>query len=107
MNSKESKKLDNFEIKLSKARLERKDSEIWQLKKKSETRAGLNLAFRISIELVSALGIGFGIGWLLDQLFGSQPWLMLIFVLFGGAAGILNVYRQAENQNNLLKNKKS
>ncbi|MBL96156.1 MAG: ATP synthase protein I [Alphaproteobacteria bacterium MarineAlpha3_Bin5] len=107
MNSKESKKLDNFEIKLSKARLERKDSEIWQLKKKSETTAGLNLAFRISIELVSALGIGFGIGWLLDQLFGSQPWLMLIFVLFGGAAGILNVYRQAENQNNLLNSKKS
>ena len=91
----ESKKLDDFESKLSKAQLDQKNTEIWRKQQKKETAKGLSLALRVSVELVSALVIGFGIGWLLDEFFGTQPWLMLVFILFGGAAGILNVYRHA------------
>jgi len=55
----------------------------------------LGLAFRIGVELVSALAIGVGVGWLLDSWLGTKPWLMLVFILLGGGAGILNVYRVA------------
>jgi ATP synthase protein I len=57
--------------------------------------SGLGLAFRVGVELVSALAIGLAIGWLLDAWLGTRPWLMLVFILLGGAAGILNVYRMA------------
>ena len=55
----------------------------------------LGLAFRVGVELVSAVAIGLGIGWLLDQWLDTRPWLMLVFIFLGGAAGILNVYRMA------------
>ena len=55
----------------------------------------LGLAFRVGVELVSALAIGLGIGWLLDSWLDTRPWLMMVFIFLGGAAGILNVYRMA------------
>ena len=55
----------------------------------------LSLAFRVGVELVSALAIGVAIGWLLDQWLDTRPWLMLVFIFLGGGAGILNVYRMA------------
>ncbi len=57
--------------------------------------SALGLAMRVSVELVSALAIGVFVGWLLDRWLGTGPWLMLVFILLGGAAGILNVYRLA------------
>lgn len=59
------------------------------------TRQGsaAGLAFRIGVELVSALAVAVGIGWLLDDWLGTRPWLLLVFILLGTAAGILNVYR--------------
>lgn len=55
----------------------------------------LGLAFRVGVELVSAVAIGLAIGWLLDRWLDTKPWLMLVFIFMGGAAGILNVYRMA------------
>ena len=68
------------------------------LKKNDENQppdSALGLALRVGVELVSALAIGVAIGWLLDRWLGTQPWLMLVFIFLGGAAGILNVYRMA------------
>lgn len=58
-------------------------------------RSAVGLAFRVSVELVSALAVGLGIGWVLDEWLGTRPWLMILFILLGGAAGMLNVYRLA------------
>lgn len=58
-------------------------------------RSGLGVAMRLGVELVSALVIGVGIGLLLDYWLGTKPWLMLLFFLFGTAAGFMNVYRAA------------
>ncbi len=55
----------------------------------------LGLAFRVSVELLSALAVGTAIGWSLDLWLETGPWLMLVFIVLGGAAGILNVYRLA------------
>ncbi|MGX9355244.1 AtpZ/AtpI family protein [Roseobacteraceae bacterium S113] len=54
------------------------------------------LAWRMVIELVAGLGIGFGIGYGLDVLLGTQPFLMVLFVLFGLAAGVLTMVRSAQ-----------
>lgn len=53
------------------------------------------LAWRMVIELVSGLGIGFGIGYGLDSLFGTLPFLLVLFTLLGLAAGILTMMRSA------------
>jgi len=57
--------------------------------------SGLGAAWRISIEIVVALVVCTGIGWALDYWFGSKPWLMLLFLFLGGAAGINNAVRTA------------
>jgi len=54
-----------------------------------------NLAWRMVIELVAGLGIGFGIGYGLDALFGTRPFLMVLFILLGFAAGVKTMMRSA------------
>ena len=56
------------------------------------------IGFRIGAELLSAVIVGAAIGYLLDKLFATAPWLMVIFLFFGGAAGIFNVYRLAQKE---------
>jgi ATP synthase protein I len=51
--------------------------------------------FRLSTELVAGVLIGAGIGWLLDRWLGTLPWGMIVFLLLGFAAGVLNVMRVA------------
>lgn len=53
----------------------------------------MGLAFRIGIEMVAAVAVGAGMGWLLDRWLGTKPWLMVVFFFLGAAAGLLNVYR--------------
>jgi ATP synthase protein I len=48
---------------------------------------------RAGVELVSALIVGAGLGWALDHWLGTKPWLLLTFILVGGAAGVMNIYR--------------
>ena len=51
------------------------------------------IGMRVGIELVSALVVAVAIGYGLDRLFGTKPILIAVFVLLGGAAGVLNVWR--------------
>lgn len=46
------------------------------------------IAWRMVIELVAGLGIGFAIGYGLDLLFGTRPFLMVLFILLGFVAGV-------------------
>ena len=51
--------------------------------------------FRLSAELVAGVLVGAVIGWLLDRVLGISPWGMIVFVLLGFVAGVLNVMRAA------------
>ncbi len=51
--------------------------------------------FRLSSELVAGVLVGAVIGWLLDRWLGISPWGLIVFVLLGFAAGVLNVMRAA------------
>ena len=48
----------------------------------------------IGISMVAATAIGLAIGYGLDRLLSTRPWLMLLFTLFGIAAGFLNLFRE-------------
>jgi ATP synthase protein I len=45
------------------------------------------------IEFAAAIGIGMAIGYWLDRWLGTEPWLMLVFLALGFAAGIRNLLR--------------
>jgi ATP synthase protein I len=51
--------------------------------------------FRLSSELIGGVLLGAGLGWLLDRWLGISPWGLIVFVLLGFAAGVLNVMRTA------------
>ena len=51
--------------------------------------------FRLSSELISGVVVGAVIGWGLDRLLSTSPFGLIVFVLVGFAAGVLNVIRSA------------
>lgn len=53
-------------------------------------------ALRLATELVAGVAVGGLIGWALDQLFDTAPFLMVVFLALGAAAGIMNVVRTAK-----------
>ena len=53
-------------------------------------------AFRFVAELIAGVGVGGFIGWAFDRQFGTAPWLLVLFVALGFAAGLLNVIRAAQ-----------
>jgi ATP synthase protein I len=55
----------------------------------------LGQALRLATELVVGVGVGGVIGWGLDRALGTAPFLLVVFLILGSAAGILNVMRAA------------
>ena len=65
-------------------------------KQKTENNSNQTLTntfSRVATELLAGLLIGAGIGWTIDKWLNTSPWLLIIFFLLGGAAGILNLWR--------------
>jgi ATP synthase protein I len=62
---------------------------------RAATAAGYAKGFRLSSELVAGVIVGAGLGWLIDRWFGISPWGLIVFLLLGFAAGVLNVMRSA------------
>ncbi len=87
------RELDALEARLREARGKAEDTRPESKDINQPSGSALGLAFRVGVELVSALAIGVAIGWLLDQWLGTRPWLMVVFFFIGAAAGMLNVYR--------------
>ena len=64
---------------------------------KQSPSSKLGIAFKMSTEMVATVIVGTIIGFILDNWFGTKPWLILIFFFVGVIAGILNVVRSAKN----------
>ena len=84
---------DHFKtrLKIAKSKVKSKKSS-----KNEETNSSIGIAFKMSTELVSAVVVGTIIGFFLDNLFGTKPWLILIFFFVGVIAGITNVVKSAK-----------
>ncbi len=60
--------------------------------------AGLGQAVRIGTELLAALIVGGGLGWVVDTyLLDSNPWGLVAGLGLGAAAGIRSAYRSAQH----------
>jgi len=53
------------------------------------------LGFRLSSELVAGVLVGALMGWGFDRLLSTSPFELIVFVLVGFVAGVLNVIRSA------------
>jgi ATP synthase protein I len=62
---------------------------------RAATASGYARGFRLSSELVAGVVVGAGIGWIIDRLLGISPWGLIVFLLLGFTAGVLNVMRTA------------
>lgn len=58
-------------------------------------RSGLGQAFRLSTEFMAGIIVGFGVGWAFDKALGTSPWGLIVFLLLGFGAAVVNVMRAA------------
>lgn len=61
--------------------------------KKDITSGSKATGMRIMTEMIANPLVGGAIGYGLDQLAGTEPWLFLVFLLSGIGAAFMNVYR--------------
>jgi ATP synthase protein I len=89
--------LDDFKtrLKIAKSKLEKNN-----LKNNDEKATFVGNAFKLGTELVAAVVVGTIIGFILDNWFDTKPVLIIIFFLFGSAAGIVNVIKAAKRMQN-------
>jgi F0F1-type ATP synthase assembly protein I len=57
--------------------------------------SAMALGFRLSSELVAGVVVGALIGWGIDRLLSTSPWGLIVFLLLGFTAGVVNVIRSA------------
>jgi len=60
---------------------------------KRATSKGYGMAIRLAMEMVAALAVSVGLGLWLDDELGVAPLFLIILLVMGMAAGVLNVYR--------------
>ena len=59
------------------------------------SRKGYAQAMKLSSEFIAAIIVGGFLGWFVDRYVGTAPWGMIVFLLLGFCAGVLNVLRSA------------
>jgi ATP synthase protein I len=47
----------------------------------------------VALTLPSSIAIGLFMGYFLDKWLGTDPWLLLLFLVFGIASGLLSLFR--------------
>lgn len=84
---------DDFEDRLRAARAREDDGKAAKQTGHAGAHSGIGFGFRVSIEFVAAVAVGTVIGYGLDSWLGVRPLLMVVFLLLGSVAGVLNAYR--------------
>jgi len=64
---------------------------------KSEMIKGLSLVSQISITIIACIVIGIFLGRFLDSLFGTEPWLLIVFLFLGIGAAIKYIFDLGKN----------
>lgn len=82
--------LDALEARLAAAQAKHKPKEV--------ARSALAGGTRYAAEIAIATVVGGAIGWWLDGLLGTKPWLAILFLLLGVAAGFMNLLRAVNRE---------
>jgi ATP synthase protein I len=61
----------------------------------SARASAMALGFRLSSELIAGVLVGALMGWGFDRLLSTSPFGLIVFVLLGFTAGVVNVIRSA------------
>jgi ATP synthase protein I len=61
----------------------------------SARASAMALGFRLSSELIAGVLVGALMGWGFDRLLSTSPFGLIVFVLLGFTAGVVNVVRSA------------
>jgi ATP synthase protein I len=61
--------------------------------------SGMSRGLRLASEFVAAILVGAGLGWIIDSILPTRPWGIIILLLLGFVAGVLNVTRAAREMN--------
>lgn len=93
-NDPDDRRLAEIEERLRKARAKR--DEVRQVE---APNSKLGIAFRLVTELMAAVIVGGAMGWGLDRLLGTGPFLLIVMFLVGVAAGFFTVVRTAQQMN--------
>jgi len=62
-------------------------------RKSQSSSSGYAQAMKLSSEFIAGVLVGAGIGWVADEWLGTSPFGLIVFLLLGFAAGVLNVLR--------------
>ena len=84
---------------IASAKREREREDNRSARDASPEMSGLARGMRIGTEFIAAVLVGAGLGYLIDLGLGTSPWGLLILLLMGFAAGILNVIRVVAEMN--------
>ena len=89
-----SARLKSLDARLDKATADRPEIAASRARSTSDSRA-LGQGFRLSAEFVSGVAAGGIVGWIVDRLFGIAPWGLIVCIILGFCAGMLNLMRAA------------
>jgi len=62
----------------------------------NEFMRALAFFLQISVTIIACVAIGIFIGWLLDRLLGTTPWLLMAFSFLGAAAAFKSIFEFAK-----------
>ncbi len=82
-----------FDDRLKAARQRREAEKSKWKRVESQGPSGLGIGLRIATEIVAAIAVSVVIGLVLDDWLGTQPWMLILFILLGALAAMLNVVR--------------
>ena len=93
-----SARLGNLDQRLSKIKDSRKTETDQSGNEQDNAQArasAMAMGFRLSSELVAGVLVGAALGWGFDRLLSTSPWGLIVFLLLGFTAGVINVMRAA------------
>ena len=91
-----SARLGSLDHRLSEIRDSRKIGTDPSGNEQAQARASaMAMGLRLSSELVAGVLVGAGLGWGFDRLLSTSPWGLIVFLLLGFTAGVINVMRTA------------
>jgi len=93
-----SARLGNLDQRLSKIRDSRKIGTDQSGNEQDSAQAkasAMAIGLRLSSELVAGVLGGAALGWGFDRLLSTSPWGLIVFLLLGFTAGVINVMRTA------------
>lgn len=73
---------------------------------KPSTDENYRLGNRILAELIGGIAGGALFGWLFDRIFGTSPWLLLIFLFLGVAVVFRNIIKLSNDQSRMAAEKR-